>query len=189
MGIGLGSLQMSAFGISAWGSLALGVGGILGLSLGTTLVLINCVAIVLMFWRKRKLIGIGTIIGSFLIGYVADFLIFAYGLVEFDSSSLITRIVLMVAGIVLMALGASLSITAALGVSAYDGVSLVAFADIREKIQYRWVRVLVDITSVTLGILLGAIVGVATVLVAAFTGPLISFFKASVAVPVLNKFS
>lgn len=84
------------------------------------------------------------------------------------------RVVIVLASCALIALGLSASINASVGVGAND--SLAILLSDKLHLQFRWMRVAVDLTFVVSGFLLGGVIGVGTVITALLTGPIVQFF-------------
>ena len=84
------------------------------------------------------------------------------------------RVVIVLASCALIALGLSASINASVGVGAND--SLAILLSDKLHLQFRWMRVAVDLTFVVSGLLLGGVIGVGTVITALLTGPIVQFF-------------
>ena len=91
------------------------------------------------------------------------------------------RVVLMIIALILASLAASLYFVADMGVSAYDWIALT-ISD-RKGWAFRVVRIATDFICVLTGGLLGAKVGIGTVLTAFCMGPIIQFFNEKVSTP------
>ena len=91
------------------------------------------------------------------------------------------RVALMVFALVLASLAASLYFVAEMGVSAYDWIALT-LSD-KKGWAFRIVRIATDFICVLTGGLLGATVGIGTVLTAFCMGPIIQFFNENVSMP------
>ena len=126
------------------------------------------------------MIGLGTIINLFLLGYVVEYTDVLLDRI-FPSPSVFLRVLLMILALVLASLAASLYFVADMGVSAYDWIALT----ISEKKgwAFRLVRITTDFICVLIGGLLGATVGAGTVLTAFCMGPVIQFFNEKVSTP------
>ena len=106
------------------------------------------------------------------------------------------RLLLFLAGLVILSLASALYFTADLGVSTYDALALV-WSERQTRIPFQFCRVLTDSVCVITGVFLcrlsgmsaaqifGA-VGIGTVVTAFFMGPLIAFFNRTVARPLLG---
>ena len=93
------------------------------------------------------------------------------------------RVILLVAGIVLMCLAAALYFTADLGVSVYDAISII-MSD-KKIASFRICRISTDSICVIIGFSLKASIGIGTIITALFMGPLIQVFKTYIAEPLL----
>ncbi|WP_235182847.1 hypothetical protein [Gracilibacillus boraciitolerans] len=69
----------------------------------------------------------------------------------------------------------------------YDSLAFVIERVSKQKIPFPIARITTDISCVVIGFSFGAIVGVATVIFAFFTGPLVQFFRTRVAEPLLKE--
>lgn len=150
------------------------------ISFGTFYAILNAILLVIIFFWNRKKIGLGTVINIFLIGYIADFSEWVMGKL-FPGPNWPVRLVLLAAGIVIMCFASALYFTADLGVSTYDAVALTISE--RTPFPFRWARITSDLICVLIGWLLGAAVGIGTLITAFFMGPLIDFFNRTVAAP------
>ena len=179
-GVAAGIFGFTAFGMDPFQVFAHGVWGLAPLSYGTFYVILNGILLAFMFFFNRRMIGLGTIINLFLLGYVVEYTDVILGR-AFPSPSMILRVALMIFALILSSLAASLYFVADMGVSAYDWIALT----ITEKKgwAFRGVRIATDFICVLTGGLLGATVGIGTVLTAFCMGPIIQFFNENVSMP------
>jgi uncharacterized membrane protein YczE len=80
--------------------------------------------------------------------------------------------------------GSSLYITADLGVSSYDAMSLILSE--RTKIQFRWCRISTDLVCVIVGFFCHAVLGIGTIITAFFMGPFTQFCNVHISQPLLG---
>jgi len=179
-GVAAGIFGFTAFGMDPFQVFAHGLWGLTPLSYGTFYVILNGILLAFMFFFNRRMIGLGTIINLFLLGYVVEYTDLILGRV-FPSPSVLLRIVLMIFALILSSLAASLYFVAEMGVSAYDWIALT-ISD-KKKWAFRIVRIATDFICVLTGGLLGATVGIGTVLTAFCMGPIIQFFNENVSMP------
>ena len=162
-GVSVGLFRRSAFGTDPFQVLINGISNhITFASFGTVYMCINLLMLTAIFLLDRHYIGIATFINIFLLGYVVQFSDDFVGSLIGETPNLITRILLLIAGVVILCFASALYFTASLGVSTYDAISLI-MTDKK----------------------LGKVVGVGTVVTAFFMGPLIDFFNRKVAQPFL----
>ena len=179
-GVAAGIFGFTAFGMDPFQVFAHGLWGLTPLSYGTFYVILNGILLAFMFFFNRRMIGLGTIINLFLLGYVVEYTDLILGR-AFPSPSVFLRVALMVFALVLASLAASLYFVAEMGVSAYDWIALT-ISD-KKKWAFRIVRIATDFICVLTGGLLGATVGIGTVLTAFCMGPIIQFFNENVSMP------
>ena len=179
-GVAAGIFGFTAFGMDPFQVFAHGLWGLTSLSYGTFYVILNGILLAFMFFFNRRMIGLGTIINLFLLGYVVEYTDLILGR-AFPSPSVFLRVALMVFALVLASLAASLYFVAEMGVSAYDWIALT-ISD-KKKWAFRVVRIATDFICVLTGGLLGATVGIGTVLTAFCMGPIIQFFNENVSMP------
>lgn len=179
-GVAAGTFGFTAFGMDPFQVFAHGTWGLTSLSFGTFYVILNGILLAFMAFFNRHMIGLGTIINLFLLGYVVEYTDVILSRI-FPSPSVILRAVLMMLALILASFAASLYFVADMGVSAYDWIALTISE--RKGWAFRIVRVSTDFICVLVGGLLGATVGIGTVLTAFCTGPVIQFFNDHVSIP------
>ena len=187
-GVGIALPVRAEIGAAPWDVLSQGVASRTGLSFGLVTVLIS--AVVLLIWIPlRQKPGIGTVLNALLVGPAADI-----GLALIPTGlDLWARVLLFVAGLLVLAIATGLYIGAHFGPGPRDG--LMTGLNARTGWAIWKVRTGVELTVVTLGWILGGNVGVGTAVFALTIGPLcqwaIPFFAvkpraADVAAPELD---
>ena len=182
-GFSAGMFDFTGFGMDPFQVFAHGIWMHTPLSFGTLYTILNIILILFAVIADRHKIGLGTIINLFLLGYVVQFSSWLFKNI-FPDAALAIRIIVLIAAVVIMCFGSALYFTADMGVSTYDAIALV----MHEKLhwQFRLCRIGTDLICVIIGFLLGAVVGVGTLVTAFFMGPLISFFQKKVSEPMLH---
>lgn len=194
--ISVAIFRIAAFGVDPFQTLMSGLDKLIPISFGTLYVIVNAALLLFSLIFDRHYIGIATFINLFLLGYITDFT-HKLLLNVFPDPSMPTRIVCLLAGIVIICFGSSLYMTANLGVSTYDAVALIS-ANTWKLWQFKYIRICTDVVCVILGgvfFLLGggelssltALIGVGTIITAFFMGPLIELFNKKVARPMLGE--
>lgn len=157
-------------GVSPYDVLHQGLAKRTGLSFGT--VVIGVGLVILLLWiplRQRP--GIGTVVNTLTVGLVIDLALQVLP----EPDLLAGRIALLLAGVVIAALGMGLYIGAGLGPGPRDGL----MTGIAAKGYPLWaVRTVLEVTALLAGWALGGNVGVGTVVFAFSIGPLGHFFLA-----------
>lgn len=96
------------------------------------------------------------------------------------------RIPILLAGIVVVCFGIALYMFCDLGAAPYDRLSVIIENYSHGKIPFRWARICLDVISTAVGLATGSVVGIGTVIIAFFTGPIVSFFREKI---IANVFS
>ena len=122
----------------------------------------------------RTYIKLGTIICMLCGGPIIDMYSFFLAPILADMSSLIGRLLMLVAGCVILAYGMTIVIKSDAGTGPNDLVAVV----ISEKLHRKFgiTRIIVDVCFVAVGYLLGGLVGVGTIICAFCVGPVASYF-------------
>ncbi|MDD2971295.1 MAG: DUF6198 family protein [Lachnospiraceae bacterium] len=174
-GVGVGIFLYSQLGVDPASVLELGFGNILHVSYGTASALTNVIILIIVFIVDKSYINLSSLLAIFGIGYTADFVSFVMDTLIKGELNLFIRIVMILIGCLIMAVGIATYIRAELGVGAIDMVSEVISDKL--KFSYRIVRVTCDISFVVVGFALGGVVGVGTIVAAFMTGPAVQFVR------------
>lgn len=194
--ISVGIFKTAALGVDPFQTFMAGLDKLIPIPFGTLYVITNVVLLVFSLIVDRHNIGLATFINLFLLGYITDWsYIFFTGL--FPDPSMPVRFALLVAAVVIICFASALYMTADLGVSTYDAVAIVMSG--KWKIaKFKYCRMATDLVCVLAGcglFLLGGgamkdiptIAGIGTIITAFFMGPLIEYFNAKVARPMLKQ--
>lgn len=162
-------LVRAGLGLEPWNVLHQGLAQLTGLSMGLTLTIVGASAL-LLWIPLRQRPGLGTVSNVLVIGFAMD-----TALAVFPAAhSLVVRVPLLLAGIVLNGVATGLYIAAAFGAGPRDG--LMTGLHRRTGRSIRLIRTAVEIAVVATGFALGGTVGVGTVLYALSIGPLAQLF-------------
>ena len=145
------------------------------------------------------MIGIGTIINMTIFGLAADFwkpLLLSVLPVKdsYDNygEDLALRLGLMVFGVLILLFFLSFYLASDTGMSPYDGLGYVMEQNL--PIPYKVCRILTDAVCAVISFLFGlangnpwVVIGVTTVFMAFFTGPLFTFFRVKFANPLFER--
>ena len=192
----VGLLKLAAFGVDPFQTLMSGLHTMFPISFGTLYVIVNVVLLSFSLIFDRTKIGLATFINLFLLGYITEY---TYNFLQtvFVAPSMITRVLCLLVGIVVLCFGASMYMTANMGVSTYDAVAIV-LSEKWKVARFQYCRIATDVVCVTSGtviyLLAGgawsevtAMVGVGTIVTAFFMGPIIAFFNEKVSKPMLGE--
>ena len=181
MGFCLSFLNQTNFGTDPYTVMNLGIASKIGLSLGNSQAIVNCLLLVIVFLLDKRQIGWGTIANMFLVGYSFDFFSWLNGLwiPQEIYNSLTGRVLVMIPSLLLFILVAATYMAVQLGTSPYDAVPFIISTRL-PKVPFRLIRILWDLTTCVVGVLLGSKLGVVTVIMAFALGPVITWVKKNI---------
>ncbi len=197
-------LRMANLGIDPWNGFVLGAARLFGANYLTLYPIMIGMLLILVFFLSKHLIGIATALNLALIGFLTD------GCMVFLQKIIVVNVfwqqlTLLAASLSILCVASALYITADLGVSSYDAMSIIAAE--KTKVQFRWCRVGTDFLCVVFSIICAAIVqkkdgapqvhsimeflrfahiGVGTIINAFCMGPLTQFCCRHIASPLLK---
>jgi uncharacterized membrane protein YczE len=158
----------SGLGLGPWDVLNQGLSEKTPLSFGGANIAVAVVVLVLA-WALGARIGVGTVANAVLIGTFVDVFLGLDAVENLAGEALAVRIVPLVAGIAIVAVGSGLYIGAAFGAGPRDSLMLVAAR--RTGVRIGVVRAALEVSVAALGLALGGTVGIGTVAFALGVGP------------------
>ncbi len=167
-GVGISLLIDANLGAAPWDVFHTGVAELTGLPVGQVTI-ITGVVLLLLWIPLGETMGLGTVLNAIEIGLVVDLVL---PLVP-EPELLVARTTMMLAGVVVIAIGSGLYIGAGLGPGPRDGL-MTGFA--RRGISIRVARTSIELTVLVIGIALGGAIGVGTAVFALGIGPLVQYF-------------
>lgn len=164
-GFGIVLMLQSGLGVPPWDVLHQGLSENFGLTVGIWSIIVS--AVVLLLWLPiRERYGLGTLLNALVIGVAID----AFTVVVPKPESLVWRIALLVAGIVIIGLASGLYIGARLGPGPRDGL-MTGIAKFGPSV--RLTRTVIEVIVLALGWALGGTFGIGTIAFALFIGPIV----------------
>ena len=175
LALGISLFKLSLMGNDPSSAMVMAIGDTVGLGFAPALFIANCIWFVSEIILGRKYIGIGTFANWFGVGIISStftsLIIAAFTL----PTAFFPRLLIMLAGIIVLSLACSMYQTADVGIAPYDALAVV-LDDKLAKIPYFWCRIFTDGLSALIAYLFGGIVGLGTLVCALGLGPFISFF-------------
>ncbi|KAB8125764.1 membrane protein [Gracilibacillus oryzae] len=187
IGIAVALLRISELGTDPFSTINLGLSGFLEIPFGVYQLLFNVLLLIVIFILYRSSIGIGTLVNMVGIGFISDFLVYSYYQFFGDLTLILVQVLMMIAAVIFASMGVALYITPNLGMAPYDALAFAIEKVSGNRIRFPVARIATDIACVVIGFSFGAIVGIATVIFAFFTGPFVQFFRKNIAEPILAK--
>ncbi|MDE7321386.1 MAG: hypothetical protein K2N73_01410 [Lachnospiraceae bacterium] len=177
-GMGLSLLRSVNLGTDPCSCLTQGVTNFVPLSFGTCQLLCHLVTFMFVIRFDVGMIGFGTVGNMCFLGYISDFFKWIWTLVLpagfFEAA--MNRYLLLIPSLAVFLLGAAAYMCAGLGSSPYDALPFIISGHVK-RISFKVVRMIWDISFMAAGFLLGGDVGIVTVLVAFFLGPIITWVQ------------
>lgn len=165
----LGLMVRGALGLAPWDVLHTGLIRFLPLSLGQ-MVILTSFAVLLLWIPLRERPGIGTIANAVLVGLSADVVLALVATP--DSWGL--RTAYLVLGLLINGIGSALYIGSQFGRGPRDGL-MTGLARVTGR-SLQLMRTAVEVSVVLIGLLLGGVAGIGTILYALGIGPLTQLF-------------
>ena len=166
-GIGEGLLVVSSSGASPWTVLAQGISFNVGFSIGTITLILSIAVLFLWIFLNQKP-GIGTVLNALIIAMMIDLCIKFVPTPE----NFISQISLAIIAVITVGLGGGIYLVANLGPGPRDG--LMVGIQQKTNLPIALVRVIIEITVVSIGWYLGGVVGIGTLLFAFGIGPMVA---------------
>lgn len=199
MGLGISFFSVSGFGVDPFTSMNMNIAGALGLGFGTYQLIVNfAILLFVIIVAHRGLVGVGTAFNMVFCGYSCEFFEGIFRPMVESNNTLAVRIPLLIAGIIILCFACSLFFTANIGVGPYDALGFMISRGI--KLDYKWVRVITDITVILVGLVIsgglaGVLsgdfskihnIGIGTIITAFCMGPVINVFNKYVSAKIFN---
>ena len=172
-GFGISMIIEAELGAAPWDVFHTGVSEITGVSVGNVVILTG-LALLLVWIPLRERPGLGTLLNATVIGVVVDITL---PLIP-DTSLIVTRSLLMLGGVTVIAVGSGFYIGAGLGPGPRDGLmtGLAKRSIGGRQISVRASRTAVELLVLCVGIALGGSVGIGTAVFVFSIGPLVQVF-------------
>lgn len=178
-GAGIALILQAELGAAPWDMLHKGLSHKLDIPVGSVIIGTG-VAILLLWIPLRQRPGIGTVLNAVEIGVVVDLVLPHLP----DTDRLVPRILYLVGGVLIIAIGSGLYIGAGLGNGPRDGLMVGIAA---KGISVRLARTAIEFIVGIGGIALGIRPGVGTVIFMFGIGPLVQLFLPAMSLPARKK--
>jgi uncharacterized membrane protein YczE len=165
-GFGIALMAEAGMGLGPWEVFHQGIARLTGLQLGTVSILVG-IPVLAAWWPLGERPGIGTVLNIALIGTATNV---AMGALS-PAAGLPSQLAMMLAGVVIIAIGSGLYLASDLGPGPRDG--LMTGLHIRFGWSIRRARTGIEVAVLVVGFLAGGTVGLGTVVFALAIGPLV----------------
>ncbi|WP_325228163.1 YczE/YyaS/YitT family protein [Oscillibacter sp.] len=180
IGVCVAVFKTVGFGTDPCSTFTLGVSARTGISFGTCQLVFNLLMFLPVIRFDLSRIGVGTVANMVGIGYVADFTMWLMApRIPPEGLSMPVRIVLFAVSMAAFLIAAAFYMVVDLGVAPYDAIPQLIAAH-TSRLSARAIRMLWDISILSLGFLLGSTVGLTTLITGFCLGPAIAFVSSRV---------
>lgn len=172
MGVGVAIFDQLGFGTDPCSVFNLALSRKIGWSFGNLQLTMNCILLlILIALGELRRIGLGSLANMVLIGYVADFSTWLINMIHpLSGEPFLTRIIIFVPTMIMFLFVVCVYMTVGLGTAPYDALPMV-IGDRQKKLPFSRVRMIWDITVLSMGFLLGGTVGLVTLITGFCLGP------------------
>lgn len=151
-------MKRSNLGMSSWDTLHNSINKLTGMTLGTAIILVASIITIFITIANRELKYIFMFVPVVFVGYVVDFFDL-YLLVNFIPVTIITRILTLIAGLLLLPLGGTLLIISSFPAGVFDEL-MITLMRIFKTNKMAMVRVIMEISAVLVALILGFMAGI-----------------------------
>ena len=180
IGVCVAVFKTVGFGTDPCSTFTLGVSARTGISFGTCQLAFNLLMFLPVIRFDLSRIGVGTVANMVGVGYMADFTMWLMSPhIPPEGLSMTVRIVLFAVSMAAFLIAAAFYMVVDLGVAPYDAIPQLIAAR-TNRLSARAIRMLWDISILSLGFLLGSTVGLTTLITGFCLGPAIAFVSSRV---------
>ena len=180
IGVCVAVFKTVGFGTDPCSTFTLGVSARTGISFGTCQLAFNLLMFLPVIRLDLSRIGVGTVANMVGVGYMADFTMWLMSPhIPPEGLSMTVRIVLFAVSMAAFLIAAAFYMVVDLGVAPYDAIPQLIAAH-TNRLSARTIRMLWDISILSLGFLLGSTVGLTTLITGFCLGPAIAFVSSRV---------
>lgn len=180
IGLGIAVYKTATMGSDPHSALMFSIASKLNSTFSTCFFVASGIYFVFELLFAKDLINIGTAFNWLCTGYFTDFFLSYLSKWFADGTPFLIRLIILLAGLLIISLGVSMYQTADLGVGPYDSLAIILDRKL-PKLKYFWCRIIVDGSCALIAMLMGGItaklIGIGTIIAAFGFGPFISFFN------------
>lgn len=166
LGLGIAlTIKGQRFGVGSWDVLHIGLFKNFGLSIGTWSILVGIIVIIIASIGLREFPRTGTFMNMVFVGLFIDF----FNLIIPNPTIFLLELICFILGIVFLAMGTGIYISADLGAGPRDSLMLLIVKKL--KMSLRTTRTIMEVSVAIAGFLLGGPIGIGTVIMAFAVGP------------------
>ena len=173
LSLGISLMILADLGAGPWDAMYVGLSEIIGFSVGSWVFIVGILLILLNGIIMKKIPDFSAIITIFTIGVLMDFwLLIVFS--EFETEDIAFRVFMLLAGIVIIAIGISSYLQSNFARNPMD--SLMMAIQFRTGKSLRFSKTSMELTVLVIAFIVGGPIGIGTVLSTIAIGPLIQAF-------------
>lgn len=175
MGVGVAILDQLGFGTDPCSVLNLGMSRLLGWSFGNYQLAFNLVLLaIILLMKEARRIGLGTIANMVAVGYAADFTTWIINMIHpLYNESMLVKVLVFAPTLLMFMVAAAFYMVVDLGVAPYDAMPQIISSRVK-RVSFAVIRIMWDVSAMVIGYLVGGTVGVVTIVMGFFLGPVIA---------------
>lgn len=183
IGAGSGIFRVADLGVDPFSCTVKGIAAVTGIQFGNVQLMYNILLLIFVIAGCRESLGLGTIVNMAGVGYVSDLVFWLVNDGIKYSPNLVMRFVLLLVFLVVFGLGIALYMETDMGTAPYDTLGEIIDHATKGRLPFKYARVILDVISVLIGILLGTVIehetvfGIGTILLAVGTGLIAGTFR------------
>lgn len=171
LSIGIVLMKRANIGMNPWGVFHTGIENATGIPLGWVIQIVGILVLLLSIILIKTKVGLGTILNILVIGTIINLfeILFTY-----EPTVVLYQGILFTIGLFLITFGRSMYISSDLGPGPRDGL-FVGISRIT-KFETKYIKPIIEAIVLLIGYLLGAIVGIGTVISVLLSGFMVNMF-------------
>lgn len=176
-GMAVSLFIQAGFGLDSISVLSAGLANVFHTSVGIASLGFYFIIILGAFFVDRSYISGATLLSLIIVGPSIDQFAKISSLVVTPESDMIIRVIFYIIAFLCLAFAIALYLAANFGISGADLITIM----VSEKagLQFRWCKIVFDISVITIGILLGGVFGAGTIIQGLLTGPTVQYFRSN----------
>lgn len=173
-GLGVALFILSNIGSDTVTVFVDGLSRVLGISLGNSSLLFNASVVVLGYLSSRKDVGFTSVVFSLSMGFAIDFYLGILGPLNIGTLNILSHVILVLLAQLCFGITYALLIKFGSGMNPLDAIAY----GISRKLNttYRVSRTGMDVVLISLGFIMGGVVGLGSIISVLSTGTLVSLF-------------
>lgn len=174
--LGVSLFKIAGLGNDPFNAMLMSIYAKLDIHYGTLSAIISTILFIIQFKFGKEYIGYGTLVNTFLVGYIIAFFIEVFESKALVPIGFLAQVIVMFIGVLICALGISIYQLANLGTSPFDSMSLI-LSERLKNIPYLFLRIFTDGVCAFIAFLLGGLLGLGSIVAMLGLGPIVQIYN------------